>query len=216
MDLADPSVSVFRTDLMLDGIRTLTLDGAPADAAARRQLWYGALEGALETEFVLSGAGLLDPATRVVASASFDTTRPLTVVSNVDGPIPAAADASLGSILAAGGLAVVPGDVVTARTWWEIAPDGTTRSVIAPRLGSSGRIGGPNPRSPSYRVQPKPGSNPGGNQKGRRGPGERGMVEQAVVPAAETTGKEIGYSSASKFVEASVQLMKNGSKFPKF
>jgi transglutaminase-like putative cysteine protease len=217
IDLGDPSVSSFRTDLMIDGVRTLTRDGAPADAAARRQLWYGALEGALETELVLSGAGLLDSASRVLASASFDTTGPLTVLSDGDGQIPAAADASLAEILAAGGLAVVPGDVATAHTWWEIGRDGSTRSVIAPRLGSSIRRGAPNPNSPLTRVQPKPGSNPGGgHQQGRRGPGERGMVEQAVVPAAETTGKQVGYSNASKFVEASVQLMKNGSKFPKF
>jgi hypothetical protein len=217
MDLADPSSTTFRTDLMIDGVRTLAREGAPVDAAARRQLWYGTLEGALETEFVLSGADLLDPAGRLLVSASFDTTRPLTVVTDDDGPIPAAADAGLDGILASGGLAVVPGDVATARTWWEIGPDGSTRSVIAPRLGSSIRGGRPGPSSPLTRVQPKSGTNPGGKQhQGRRGPGERGLVEQQVVPAAETTGKELGYSTADKFTQASSQLMKNGQKFPKF
>jgi transglutaminase-like putative cysteine protease len=215
VDLADPSVASFRTDLMIDGVRTMARDGAPEDAAARRQLWYGALQGALETEFVLSGASLIDPAARVLASASFDTTRPLTVVTDA-AQVPAAADASLALILAAGGRAVVPGDVKTATTWWEIGPDGSTRSVIAPRLGSGIKKGPLDPSSPLNRVQPKPESSPsGGHKQGRRGPGERGAVEQAVVPAAETTGKQVGYSNADKFVEAGTQLMKNGTKFPK-
>jgi hypothetical protein len=214
-DLADPSVTSFRTDLMIDGVRTLPRSGAAPDAAARRQVWYGALTGALETEFVLSGASLLDPATRTLSSASFDTTQPLTLLTDASGTIPAAADGSLAEVLADGGLAVVPGDVATAHSWWEIAHDGTTRAVLAPRLGSSSKIGGLNPNSPAYRVQPKSGSSPGGNQQGRRGPGERGIIEQEVVPAAETTGKQVGYNNADKFVDAAVQLTKNGTKFPK-
>jgi hypothetical protein len=70
---------------------------------------------------------------------------PLVVIADVAAERPAAATDDLEGILAAGGLAVVPGDVVAARAWWELAADAATRSVLAPRLGGgrAGGVGGP-------------------------------------------------------------------------
>ena len=74
--------------------------------------------------------------------------QPLTVITGTDVVMPGAADPNLASILAAGGLAVVPGDVPTGTTWWEVSPDATTRSVLAPRLGGGGVRG---PVVPAHR-----------------------------------------------------------------
>jgi hypothetical protein len=149
-DLAIQSVV---TDLAVDGVRTLPHDGAVAEAAAR-QLWYGALEGAIETELILANASGLDAEGRVLEGVSFEMTHPLTVVTAADGVRPEAAATDLDTLLQAGGLAVVPGDVAAARTWWELAPDAATRSVLAPRLGGGGVRGPSGPRRPVTPVNP--------------------------------------------------------------
>lgn len=136
VDLNDVGRRSVVTDLAIDSIRTLPADGAGAEAAAR-QVWYGALEGAFETEYTLANASALDADGRVLEGVSFDMRSPLTVITDIAAERPAAATDELEGILAAGGLAVVPGDVAAARAWWEVASDATTRSVLAPRLGGN-------------------------------------------------------------------------------
>ena len=187
LDLNDPETQVITTDLMRDPIRLLPRDGAPSDAVARHQVWYGALQGAIETEYAIANAGVLAPDGLRLLSVSFDMGKPLTVVTGADPAIPAA-DERLAAILAGGGLAVVPGDAAVATTWWEIAADGSTRSVMAPSLGvgiSSGRV----PKAPRPRVEKPPaGSKPGNQQQGGKG----GTEYQQGVKIAETNSTEVG------------------------
>lgn len=143
VDLDDVERRSIVTDLAIDSIRTLPTDGAAAEAAAR-QVWYGALEGAFETELALANASAYDAEGRTLEGVSFDMAQPLTVVTADATARPTAAADDLAALLAAGGLAVVPGDVAAARAWWEVASDAQTRSVLAPRLGGNkaGGIGG--------------------------------------------------------------------------
>ncbi len=143
IDAGDPTRIVAETDLLLDGIRMLPRDGAAADAAARHQLWYGALQGAIETEHALRAAATFDPADLVLTGVSFDMGKPLTVLSADDAStLAAGAQPSLQATLAAGHLAVIPGDPSQATTWWHVSDDGATKAILAPRLGGT-RIGGP-------------------------------------------------------------------------
>ena len=75
---------------------------------------------------------------------SFEMDEPLTVLS-VDelGDLPAGSAVGLATMLAAGDLAVVPGDPGLAKTWWQVSQDGTTRSILAPTLGGVGGVGRP-------------------------------------------------------------------------
>jgi hypothetical protein len=140
LDLDDVARQRVVTDLAIDDLRTIAADGTDAQAAAR-QLWYGALEGAFETEYALANASALEPEGLLLEGVSFDMAQPLHVVGAADDVRPDAAAEDLDALLQSGGLAVVPGDVTTARTWWEVAPDAGTRSVLAPRLGGNG-VGG--------------------------------------------------------------------------
>jgi hypothetical protein len=124
-------------DLLADGVAVVT-DGdlGPADAAAR-QVWYGAVETALETQLTaLRGQKVfIDPGTTIGASLSMD--QPLTVIDPSDGStIPSTASPVLLAALQQGQIAVVPGEPATARTWWTVDPaTGQTRSVIDPGYG---------------------------------------------------------------------------------
>jgi hypothetical protein len=133
---------------------------------------------------------------------------PLTVLDGTSSALPAAADASLQGLLDAGGAAVVPGDVPSAVTWWEIASDGTTRAVLAPRLGGwwstfARRF------SPAYRVQPVPGSYPGGGQQGRGGNEyQQGLqVSQQNTPVVEAQAE-----IAKDAFEGSAQALKEAAR----
>lgn len=208
VDIADPTQAVFQTDLVVDGVRTLVADGAPTDAAVRRQLWYGALQGAAETEYQLASAALLDPVGRSIDSVSFDMLQPLTVLTGTDGKLPSGADDTLGVVLAAGGRAVVPGPVATADSWWEIAVDGTTRAVLAPRLGGGIGKGAP-VNSPAYRVQPLDKEQP---TKGDKGEGDGGneylVVNKNVGEKTIPTASRAGHSTKSTFDTAADALAK--------
>ena len=204
--LDDLAQQVVRTDLMRDGIRTLPRDGAPADAPARHRLWYGALAGAFESEYILANAGQLDPTGRVIEGVSFDMGKPLAVVTGEDELLPVAADTSLATILAAGGLAVVPGEITTAATWWEISPDATTRSVLAPRLGGGG-VRGPGAPRPSTIKPVGPADKPRDQRKQKDEGGNAGeygtlvdKVGRNVEKAARTGGRIVrdGWDDVAK------------------
>lgn len=141
---SDQGGIMLQTDLMVDGVRIIT-DGSrtPAEAAAR-QMWYGSLESASETQQMLRRVSALfqDPATPVGTSQAMG--QPLRVLAPADA-------ASLGTVvsptlttdLQAGSLVVVPGDPATANVWWTVDPaTGVTRAVVAPNLGGQAVVGG--------------------------------------------------------------------------
>jgi hypothetical protein len=125
---------VMVTDLMIDGVRVLP--GVPGMATAPRQIWYGVLQAALETEFGLRQAGSLDPGSRTFAGASFAMGDSLEVLSaDGSGPPPAGADPALLADVEAESLVVVPGDVTSAEGWWTVDPTtGVTRAMLSPGL----------------------------------------------------------------------------------
>ncbi len=208
VDVTDPTQVLFQTDLVVDGIRTLAADGAAADAAVRRQLWYGALQGAAETEYQLASAALLEPVGRTIDSVSFDMLQPLHVLADTAAALPNSADGSLGVILAAGGRAVVPGEVSTADSWWEIAVDGTTRAVLAPRLGGGVGKGAPID-SPTYRVQPLDKEQPTKGDKDKSdGGNEYLVVNKNVAEKTIPTASRAGHSTKSTFDTAADALAK--------
>lgn len=135
----------FATDLLMDSVALLpTGQVAPGDAA-RRQLWYGTLETALETQFALGHAALLDPTDRVNMGASLAGAQTPTLWRPEDaGTLPNGTSHVLRDSLEGGSLVVVPGDPATARTWWTIdAATGVTRSVLDPGLGGAVPAGRP-------------------------------------------------------------------------
>ncbi len=124
----------FSTDLLLDGVRVVAADAGAAPEAARQNIWYGALESALETELSLRrAAGVAGDAAKM-SGTSLDMVRPLQML-DVTGSGTVGAGA-LRDALAAGAIAVVPGDPASARTWWTIDPTtGATRAVLDPGYG---------------------------------------------------------------------------------
>lgn len=209
-DPVDPTRTAIITDLLRDGVRTLTRPGAGADAAARHQLWYGVLQGAQETETTRSNATAFERGGVSLAGVSFDMTRPLLVLDGTSTVVPQAADSHLADALAAGGLAVVPGDPASATTWWQIDPDGTTRSVLAPSLGGSWSIG--KLFSPLFRVQPKLPSQPGGNGQGSRGGNE---YQNTLEPSKEATPvvESAGNVAKDTFQRQASKLARDWTKF---
>jgi hypothetical protein len=209
LDAGDPTQGILETDIVVDGIRTLPRDGASTEAAARHQLWYGALEGALETEYGLAVAAPGAADGRTLVGVSLAMGEPLTVVGEADEVLPAGAGANLERILDAGGFAVVPGDVASARTWWEVGADGGTRAVLAPRLGGwwssfARRF------NPAYRVQPAGQPYPGGGGKQNR-PGNEyqqglGVSEQA------TPGAQMQTEIAKDAFEGSAHALRSAAR----
>lgn len=146
-DPADPTRLATTTDLLIDPVRILSHDGAPADAAARHRAWYGVLQSALETEHGLAAATVFDPADREVVGASLAiTSAPLTVVPpGSPGDLPASTPPALAQAVANGSGVIVAGDPAAARAWWEITGDGTVRAILAPTYGGVGGVGGGRP-----------------------------------------------------------------------
>lgn len=214
VDLVDPSRETRVTDLASDGIRTLPRPGAAADAVAVGQLWYGALQAAAETELALLDATLLDPASRTLDAVSLRMAEPLTVIGSGDA-MPLSADDRLSALLDAGGIAVVPGDVAGATTWWEIAADGATRSVLAPAMGGVGGVGGGG--KPPKVLPPGP---PQGGQNGRnpnRGQGQAGNEYGTLVGEVATNevpvASRVGHTTVDVFERAATTLSR--TRFPK-
>lgn len=134
-DPADPGRILTTIDLAADEVRLVADEDAdPADLAAR-QLWYGALQSALETESLLQGAAFGEPDGRVLTGASLAMGQPLTVLTD-SSSLPGAAAQALRDSLDAGLTVVVPGDPASAQAWWTVNPaGGATRAVLAPGLG---------------------------------------------------------------------------------
>jgi hypothetical protein len=123
----------FVTDLLADDVRVIAPGGQPVADAAARQLWYGAAQTALETEFVLGIARGLDPATRSLSAVSLAMDEPLTVIEAGDVAGTAGGREALQVAVGSGLLAVVPGSVGAADVWWTVDPaSGRTRSILDP------------------------------------------------------------------------------------
>ncbi len=125
------------TDLLSDGVSVETKGGGPSDAAAQ-QIWYGALETALETQLTaLRAQKLFKKSTETPVGASDAMSQRLSVVGAGDArSLPPSASPKLAQAVADGQIAIVPGDPASARAWWTIDPaTGSTRSVIDPGYG---------------------------------------------------------------------------------
>jgi hypothetical protein len=197
VDATDVTADTTQTDLVLDGIRVVPGEGVAPEDAVQRQVWYGVLQGALETEYLLANGSIYQPEGRTLQAVSLDMSEPLSVVTGADPAIPAA-DARLEEILAAGGLAVVPGDSTAANTWWEIGPDGSTRSVLAPSLGG-GISTGPATKPPAIPA-PNPGQKPGDQNpdehKGTEYPTTVDVSQQVTTKVGETAQQIINRQGA--------------------
>lgn len=129
-------------DLALDDV---SLIGAADPAAeARQRLWYGVLQGALETQMTLARSLAVDPTTARVDSVSLRMGEPLTVLRPGDAATVPAAAAELKAALAAGAVVVSVGQPGAEGAFWAVDPaTGAASSVIEPGL-RIGFIGGGN------------------------------------------------------------------------
>jgi hypothetical protein len=158
---SDPSAPHLRlaTDLLLDDVSIISPASLDAPTKARYQIWYGALESALETEFGLRLARVMDPSSLHLHAASLAMAGASPSVTDAQHP-PAHAPQALLDELAAGGLAIVPDDG-SAGVWWTIGAGGATRGVLDPGLGGMGIEAGPHSYEnaafgdTSYVVDPK-------------------------------------------------------------
>jgi hypothetical protein len=133
-----PGQDLFRTDLVLDGVRLLADPSvAPADVAARR-VWYGALQSAIEAQVVRDRTAGDVPSGVALSGATYDTAGPMTVLDAAAIAGRTDLPAALVADVAAGGLAIVAADAVAPQTWWAIGPDGMTRAMLAPSFGGGG------------------------------------------------------------------------------
>ncbi len=124
------------SDLMTDTVRVLAADGQDGVAAARRQLWYGALQGALESQFLLSRITAGGLSGGQLSGVSFGSPDRATLLAADGQPAPIGTSAVLRQDVADGALAVVPGDAATAAAWWRVDPvSGATKAILAPGTG---------------------------------------------------------------------------------
>jgi hypothetical protein len=144
-DSVRPDAMSLTTDLMIDNVALLPTGQAAPGEAARRRLWYGALQTALETQVGLGHAVLLDPADRVSVGASLTSAVELTLLRPGDAAnLTARTSPTLRHALDDGSLIVLSGDPAAAEVWWTIDPaTGETRSILDPGLGGVVRSGDP-------------------------------------------------------------------------
>jgi hypothetical protein len=136
-DAVDPSRLVTSIDLATDAIRLVGGSDADPTDLARRQLWYGALESALETEALLQSAAMANPDGMTLSGASLAAGLPLQVIRD-PAEVPDAAPPALLRAIEDGDVVVVPGEAAAATTWWTVDPDdGATRAIVAPGLGGA-------------------------------------------------------------------------------
>lgn len=158
-DTTAPDGFSFATDLALDGVRIVSAGSVDQLTLARYQVWYGALQTGLESEFGLRAAGTFDAAGRNISGASFATSGAQSLTLLDANSIPAAAAPALLAALHAGQIVLVPGDPATTQVWWTVGADGVTRSILAPGLGG-GKYTGRSQQPP----RPKGGSSGYGNK----------------------------------------------------
>ena len=146
--------------LLIDSVGVLLPEPAHLSETVVRQLQYGALQSALETETALRMAAAWDPTDRIVFSTSLAMNTALTMLTPSDVTrLPAASAEALKSALRGGDLAIVPGQVSTATAWWTVARSGSIRAVVNPGAGASTigpRVPGPRPPTIKPPSQPKP------------------------------------------------------------
>ncbi len=158
-------------DLALD--RVAFVGAAGASAEARLRLWYGVLQGALETDMTQARSRAVDPSTAVVDSVSLRMGEDLRVLRPDDAEAVPAAAAELRSALRSGELAVTVGAPGPTGAFWAIEPTtGATLSVVEPGL-RIGFIGGGNYTNssgggPRYVIDPKTGNTTGYIKDGTR------------------------------------------------
>jgi hypothetical protein len=151
-DATSASGIALDTDLALDGVRIVSKGTPDVPTVARHQLWYGALQTALESEFALRVSRSLDAGGRRLDGASFATSRAASLTALDGASIPVSAPAALIAALRSGETVLVPGDATAARVWWSVGAGGITRSVLDPDLGgtrSGGRYDGVRQRPPT-------------------------------------------------------------------
>jgi hypothetical protein len=159
---ADGSILSAETDLLLDGVTVLAQDPADVSAVARRQLWYGVLQTALETQLGLMRAAGLGGDGSDLLGASL-ASGPLTVLEpGLVGTTPDGLGTGLAATLAAGRIALVPGDPAASPVWWAVDPvRGTVRSVLDPNLGGIRATGPPSGTVPARRADTVAGKHQG-------------------------------------------------------
>ncbi len=124
-------------DLLTDGVRVLTDVGVDAVQAAHMRVWYGALQGALESQFLLSRIRAGGMSGGQLHGISFDVTSQPTLLTP-DSPADPTAHEALANDLGAGLLAVLPSQDGAAESWWSVDPaTGATRAVLDPGSGGT-------------------------------------------------------------------------------
>jgi hypothetical protein len=156
-------------DLTLDGVSVVGRSALSGADVARHRLWYGALQTALETEFMLKRARAIDPATRRLAAVSLEMDQPLEVL---EGGLPDDGGPALRAALGSGRIAIVPGGTGDATGFWTVTPrTGATESIL--ETGTRGGFTG------------------GGNYVNGSGGGPRYVVGPG--------GEDLGYTKDGKF-----------------
>jgi hypothetical protein len=176
----------FETDLLLDGVALLAPRGEEPIASRVRQLWYGALQTALESEFVRVRSGALVSEGRQLGGASFSMGLPLTRLTPSDTP-PISGTRALEDAMLQGQVLLVPGPVESAAVWWTVDPaTGVARSVLDPGLaGGYGKVGGGAGTRDFKR--PIGGNRPGagGADKGQYSPARHNKLPNGCRPGQE-------------------------------
>lgn len=133
-DPARPGTLAFVTDLAIDGVSVLS--GLDETSEARLQLWYGALQTALESQLAVQRAALIEPESRTLIGASLGGSGDLRMVERAVPP-PDASSALLADLASGSIVLRWTGDHAT-RAWWVVDPqDWATRSVVDPGLGGA-------------------------------------------------------------------------------
>ena len=129
----------FSIDLLQDDVHAVARSSAvtPREIAVRR-VWQGVFQSAFENTLVEAPELLLGGSADRLRSTSAASQGEIVVVTSPKDPrLPTDAPIELLRHLSGGHRAVLPRAIPEsgATTWWDIAPDGTTRSIYAPTMG---------------------------------------------------------------------------------
>jgi transglutaminase-like putative cysteine protease len=153
-------------DLRRDGVRGLARDRSADAEVARRKIWFGVLEGALEHETgedLKTAAGV--PSSRVRSTSALINARGLVVMSRGDGAVGSLRRDLLGVAVEPDAALILPRGVdgTTPEGWWAINAAGDTSAVLSSGLhgmihdfdpGGGGSVGSGRPGS-TYHIDPK-------------------------------------------------------------
>ena len=202
-DASGTDVESRETDLLIDSVRVLLPEPTSVREIADRQLQYGALESALETETTLRLAAGWDPADRAIVSTSLALGRQLTVLAPSDVErLPAGSAGALRKALRAGDLAVVSGDVAKATAWWTVARSGFVRAIMESGAGMSAIVKTGANRYKVVRKMPASKVTPRGHSTN-----ESAEVTAEMQAASQEGGKAVGEFFKTEFVQAAKKLM---------